>query len=178
MSFPETFTTPRLIAERLTAAHRSELRRMHVDPVTMAFLGGLRTEEQTDDYLVKNLAHWDRYGFGLWILRSREEGADDEPVGRCVLRHAEIEGVDEIEVGYSFYPPHWGRGLATEIASACVAFARDELRLAGLVALTDPANAASQHVLRKVGLSYDRDVVWQGLPSSLFRLRWRPVAGD
>jgi RimJ/RimL family protein N-acetyltransferase len=95
---------------------------MHRDPAVMAELGGVRDEEQTAAYLARNLQYWAGYGFGLWILREVPGG---DPVGRAVLRHFLVEGVDEVEVGYAFYLVLWGRGLATEVATACLAFGRD-----------------------------------------------------
>ena len=161
----ETFTTERLQAERLTASHLPEIRRMHRDPVVMAQLGGVRDEQQTADYLERNLRHSDAYGFGLWILRERGGGA---PAGRAVLRHLTIADEDEVEVGYAFYQSYWGRGLATEVAARCVGFAH-ELGLSSVVGLTDPANRASRHVLEKVGLTYERDCLHEGHPTALFR---------
>lgn len=168
--FPESFTTDRLRAERLTADHLEEVRRMHRDPAVMAHLGGLRDDEQTAAYLARNLQHWADHGFGLWILRER--GGRD-PVGRAVLRHILVEGVDEVEVGYGFYPAYWGRGLATEVAAACLALGRRHLHLESIVAITSPGNLASQHVLRKAGLVHDRDVMHEGEPAMLFRTRDR-----
>ena len=162
------FTTARLAAERLTPDHLPEVRRMHRDVAVMAQLGGVRDEAQTAAYLARNLQHWADYGFGLWILR--EVGGGD-PIGRAVLRHLLVDGVDEVEVGYAFYPPFWGRGLATEIATACLELGRRDLSLATIVAVTSPANLASQHVLQKVGLEYERAFTNEGSPSSLFRTR-------
>lgn len=168
--FPDTFTTARLQAERLTADHLSEVRRMHQDAAVMAQLGGVRTEEQTAAYMDRNLRHWEEHGFGLWILRARGGG---DPAGRAVLRHLTIDDGDEVEVGYAFYQAYWGRGLATEIAARCVGLAEQELGLAEIVGLTDPANRASRHVLEKVGLTYERDCVHDDRPTALFRKRLR-----
>jgi len=162
------FSTARLAAERLTPDHLPEIRRMHRDAAVMAQLGGVRDEAQTDAYLAKNLKHWDEYGFGLWILRERTGG---EPIGRAVLRHLLVDGVDEVEVGYAFYQAFWGRGLATEIATACLELGRSELHLTTIVAVTAPGNRASAHVLEKVGLVYERDFMHEGALSSLFRTR-------
>ncbi|HET9709850.1 MAG TPA: GNAT family N-acetyltransferase [Gemmatimonadales bacterium] len=166
----ETFTTERLQAERLTLQHLPEVRRMHQDAAVMARLGGVRTEQQTAAYLDRNLRHWADYGFGLWILRER---GGSVPVGRAVLRHLTIDEADEVEVGYAFYQPYWGRGLATEIASHCVALAERELGLGTVVGLTDPVNRASRHVLEKIGLTYERDCVHEDHLSALFRKRLR-----
>src|SRR5262249_51803750 len=74
---------------------------------------------------------------------------------RAVLRHLDVEGTDEVEIGYAFYPEYWGRGLATEIAAACLAHGR-RLGVPSLVAIINPENHASQRVLTKVGLAYER----------------------
>jgi len=163
-----SFSTAKLAAERLTPDHLAEVQRMHRDAVVMTHLGGVRDDAETAAYLARNLQHWTDYGFGLWILRERGGG---EPVGRAVLRHLLVEGVDEVEVGYAFYPAFWGQGLATEVATACLELGRRRLHLATIVAVTSPTNLASQHVLEKVGLVYERDFMHEGGLSSLFRTR-------
>lgn len=175
MPFPDSFSTARLQAERLTSDHLSEMLRMHRDPGAMAHLGGVRDDDQTAAYLARNLQHWTDYGFGLWVLRELGGG---EPIGRAVLRHILVEGVDEVEVGYGFYPAFWGRGLATEVATACLALGRQELRLGTIVAVTSPTNLASQHVLKKVGLVYEREFIHEGALSVLWRTRAKAISDD
>lgn len=166
MRFLDSFSTARLRAERLTTGHLAELRGMDRDPQFMALLGGPRDEAQTAAYLARNLKHWDDYGFGVWILR---EPGQNRVAGRALLRHLLLEGRDEVELGYGFYPEFWGRGLATEIATACLHFGREQFRLPSVVAITRPANVGSQRVLTKVGLVYERDVSHEGIPHLLFR---------
>lgn len=175
MPFPDDFSTARLDARRLTPDDWGEVCRMHADPLVMAHLGGVRDETQTAEYFNVNLEHWADHNFGLWIVCERGRNA---PVGRALLRHAWIDGVNEVEVGYALYQPYWGRGLATEIARACVDLGFTALRLASIVAITSPDNHASQHVLEKVGLTRERDLVFRGSPAVLFRIRrGGPVAG-
>jgi ribosomal-protein-alanine N-acetyltransferase len=162
----DSFSTARLDAERLTADHWDDLRRMDQDAQFMAKLGGVRDAAGTLAYLEHNMAHWVTHGFGLWMLRGRDTGA---MIGRALLRHLEVDGVDEVETGYGFLPDLWGRGLATEIARACVSIGRERLGLASVVGITVPTNTASQQVMRKAGLRYERDIVHAGLPHLLFR---------
>jgi [ribosomal protein S5]-alanine N-acetyltransferase len=134
----------------------------------MAHLGGVRDESATLAYLERNLAHWARYGFGLWMLR---DASSQSLIGRAVLRHLVVEGADEVEVGYGFYPEFWSRGLATEMACACVRIGLVEVGLQSVVAVTLPAHAASQRVMLKAGLAYEREILHEGLPHVLFRSR-------
>lgn len=139
---------------------------MDRDPGFMALLGGIRDGAQTAAYLDRNLKHWDEHGFGLWMLRERE---GNRFVGRAVLRHLLVEQEDEVEVGYGFYPGYWGRGLAVEIATACLGFARTALRLSSVVAITHPDNVRSRRVMTKLGLVYERDFMHEGVLHVLYR---------
>ncbi len=167
--WPDAFTTARLVARRLREADAAELLRMHRDEAVMAHLGGLRDEGETAQYLERNLRHWVQYNFGLWIVYERG-GA--EPIGRALLRHLDVEGRDEIEVGYAFYQPWWGRGYATETATACLEHARGILGCETVVAVTNQDNHGSQHVLRKCGLVFDRHFQLEGATRCLYRVRW------
>jgi ribosomal-protein-alanine N-acetyltransferase len=160
--------TPRLLAERVTAAHWLDLRRMDENEAFMALLGGVRDKAGTVAYLEMNMKHWADHGFGMWMLR---DAATLAVIGRAILRHLDVDGVDEVEVGYGFMPGYWGLGLATEIAEACVRIGLEQLGLASLVAITTAPNLASQRVLSKAGLAYERDIVHAGLPHLLFRIR-------
>lgn len=162
----DSFQTTRLRAERLLPLHLPDLLAMHEDARQMATLGGVRDYVWTMAYLERNLAHWETHGFGLWMLRRVDGGPI---IGRGLLRHLDVEGVPEIEIGYSFHPEHWGNGYATEIAVACLEVGREAFGFTSMVGLTLPTNTASRHVLEKAGLAYDRDVVHASLPHVLYR---------
>jgi RimJ/RimL family protein N-acetyltransferase len=150
----------------MSEAHLADLRVMHQDPAMMATIGGVRDLASTTAYLDRHVVHWAANGFGFWMLR---DTATDASAGLAGLRRLNLDGVEEVEVGYGFLPPFWGRGLATEIARACVALGFERLALRSVVALTKDVNAASQHVLQKAGLAFERDVVHEGRPAMLFR---------
>jgi RimJ/RimL family protein N-acetyltransferase len=59
---------------------------------------------------------------------------------------------DGIELLYALDRPAWGRGYATEAARAVLAYASETLRLPRVVAAVNPANAASQRVLDRLGM--------------------------
>ncbi len=139
---------------------------MDEDPRFMALLGGVRDKAGTVAYLEMNVKHWADHGFGMWMLR---DAATSPVIGRAILRHLDVEGADEVEVGYGFLPEYWGRGLATEIARACVRIGFEELGLRSLVAITTQPNLASQRVMEKAGLLFERDIIHAGVPHVLFR---------
>lgn len=167
MAFPDAFSTARLHAERLRPHHFDAIRAMDSDGEYMALLGGTRTESETREYLARNLKHWDDHNFGLWILR--DAAGAGAVAGRCVLRHLDVEGTDEIELGYGLHTQYWGRGLATEIATELLRLGRTELKRTSLVAITRPENVGSQRVLIKTGLIYERDITHDGMRHQLYR---------
>jgi RimJ/RimL family protein N-acetyltransferase len=169
MAFPDSFATLRLHAERLRIGHTDDIHRMHQDAEQMAMLGGIRNDAQTALYMTRNLAHWDTYQFGMWVLRDTH---DNRVAGRAMLRHLDIGGADEIETGYSLFPEYWGRGLATEIAAACVKHARTALRVPSVVALTRADHIRSQRVMTKIGMVFDCEIEHGGLPHVLFRMNF------
>jgi len=76
-------------------------------------------------------------------------------LGQCGLNH--LPPGDEIEVLYLLERACWGQGLATEAAAAALRCGFDELSLERIVGITLAGNAASQRVLEKVGLRYEKD---------------------
>jgi len=161
----DSFCTARLRAERLTAAHFADIRAMDRDAKYMALLGGPRSQTETRAYMARNLQHWDDHGFGLWVLRD----AEGRVAGRCVLRHLDVDGTEEVELGYGLHPQYWGRGLATEVAKELLRLGLDEVRRPSIVAITRHDNLASQRVLEKTGLVYERQVEHDGVPHLLYR---------
>lgn len=164
----DELTTPRLLLRRMSAEDLDDLTRMHLDAGVMATLGGVRSPELTRDWLARQLDHWRQYGFGLWIARQRQTG---QFAGRGGLHHVEIDGRDEIEVGYSLLADFWGCGLATELARESIRVAFDLMNLPELVCFTLTTNGASQRVMQKAGFRYERDLIYKDWPHVLYRLQ-------
>jgi RimJ/RimL family protein N-acetyltransferase len=57
------------------------------------------------------------------------------------------------EFGYWLARAHWGRGLASEAATAVIMAAKRNPAIRRLVATTDPENEASRRVLAKAGFT-------------------------
>jgi ribosomal-protein-alanine N-acetyltransferase len=159
--------TERIVASRLRESDLKLLRQMDTDARIMKTLGGIRSKDATVAYLRNNLMHWDEYGFGLWILRSPQDGAF---MGRAAVRHVHIAGNDEIEIGYALLPEYWGKGLATEIASKMAHTAFSGLLASDLVAFTLPDNLASRRVIEKIGGKFEKETTYQKYPHLLYRI--------
>jgi ribosomal-protein-alanine N-acetyltransferase len=159
--------TRRLVATRIRAADFEELCAMHRDPTVMATLGGVRSAARTRAFLDANLRHWERRGFGLWIFRDKR---DERFVGRGGLRPITIQGRPEVEIAYAVRADLWGKGIATEMATASLATGFGALALNEIVAFTLPSNHGSRRVMEKAGFRYERDFVHERLLHVLYRI--------
>ena len=161
----ERFATERLIAEKIREDHLADLVALHLDFEVSRYLGGVRTAEATTAYLATGIAHWNQHGFGLWALRTHA----GEFAGRAGIRRAVVEAVPEFEIVYAFKRNFWGRGFASEIASALTAMARSQLGLPSLVGLVVVGNDASCRVLENAGFSRERTMLSRGEEVFLYR---------
>lgn len=117
----------------------------------MRYMNGPRTDAQIDELVEQNIAHWDAFGFGMWVLHD----ADGDPVGIAGMRHLDNEPASDVGLGYGLIRRLWGRGLATEAAGACVDVARTTLRLRSIIARAHADNAASIAVMKKLEFLFE-----------------------
>jgi RimJ/RimL family protein N-acetyltransferase len=157
--------TARLSGHRVTTDDLDGLVELWADARVAAWLGGVRGEAEVAAFLLWNLDHWDREGFGLWVLRQR---SDDTGVGYSALWRREVGGGLEVELGYALRSGAWGRGLATEACTAALDVAFDRLELPRVVAHTPPSNRASLRVMARLGMTYDRDITDAGGRHALY----------
>ncbi len=163
----DELVTARLVLSRPREEDRADLLRMHQDAKVMATLGGVRSPAESDAMVDRQLAHWAAHHFGYWIAREPETGRF---AGRAGLRHLVVAGRPEVEVGYGFLSEFWGRGLASEVAAACVQAAFTTLGVEELVCFTATTNLRSQRVMEKVGFRYQKNFTYADIEHRLCRL--------
>lgn len=108
---------------------------------------------------------------------------DDGPIGAIGLHPSrELEPQPgELVLGYWLGAPYWKRGYMSEAIEPVIGFAFARPEVAVLTAVTEPANAASQNVLRKarmrcLGLSPRHDP--GALRGSSTVMRWEMTRAD
>src|SRR5215468_7120556 len=74
----------------------------------------------------------------------------------------------ETEVLWALHPDAWGRGYATEAARAALGYGFGVLDLKLIFAIARPDNLASQAVMKRLGLTYTRNVVYRGIDAVWF----------
>jgi RimJ/RimL family protein N-acetyltransferase len=167
----EPLLTDRLILRDITEADAELLFELDSDPEVMRYIGprpaadaaGYR--ERTRTVHVPLQAHpW----HGVRIVLDRTSG---EFLGWVFVRPATDfkfaraigwTRPDEVEVGYRYHRSAWGRGLATEAATALVRIALADPATTAVVACALASNAGSLRVLEKLGLECVAEVMLPG----------------
>ena len=147
--------TPRL---RLRTAHLDDADfylALVNDPGFLEHIGdrGIRTREDAVQALLDGpIAMQEMRGHSLYVVELKESG---EPIGMCgLIRRETLDGVD---IGYAYLEPYCGRGYAYEAGMAVLALA-PALGLQRVLAITSPNNVASNGLLRKMGMRFERFV--------------------
>ncbi len=149
----EILRTERLVVCKLTDQDAAFILELLNEPAFLRFIGdrGVRNIENAHAYLENGpFNSYKVNGFGLWrvdLIQGRE------PVGMCGL--LKRDGLQDIDIGYAYLARHWSKGYASEAAQAVRDYAFEVLGVNRLVAITDPLNVGSMHVLEKIGMKFD-----------------------
>jgi [ribosomal protein S5]-alanine N-acetyltransferase len=152
--------TERLLLRQLRP---DDLDAMHAylgDAETMAHYPQPYSREFVKQAIAKNIERYAKHGYSVFGAVLKDTGA---LVGDCGLVWQEVEGRDELEVGYHFRRDRWRCGYATEAAKACIEFAFEHAGVDHVISLIRPENIASRRVAEKNGLQVVRTVEWKGL---------------
>jgi RimJ/RimL family protein N-acetyltransferase len=106
--------------------------------------------------------HWRRHAFGPWALESLEPDTRGRFVGFAGLAHVPpylSAAGSSPELGWRLDPDMWGRGLATEAATAARDDAFGRLHLPEVISIIHPDNIRSRRIAEKLGMSRDRQVL-------------------
>jgi RimJ/RimL family protein N-acetyltransferase len=151
---PPTLTAARVRVRALTLADASFIVELLNDEAFVQNIGdrGVRTEADAQTYLTAApLASYARHGFGLCAVELTERAV---PIGVCgLLQREELPYPD---LGFAFLAAYRSRGYAREAAAAVMADARARLELDTLMAIVNPANAASIRLLERLGFVFER----------------------
>ncbi|MCS0611584.1 GNAT family N-acetyltransferase [Massilia kyonggiensis] len=125
------------------------------DPGFLEHIGdrGIRTREDAVQALLDGpIAMQAMRGHSLYVVETKDGGA---PIGMCGL--IKRETLDGVDIGYAYLAPYCGRGYAYEAGMAVLALA-PALGLKRVLAITSPNNLASNGLLRKMGMRFERFV--------------------
>lgn len=178
--------TERLLLRGWREADLGPFAALNSDPVVMEHFPGLMTRAESDGFVGRVVEGWAANGFGLWAVERAADGTFLGFTGLTVPRF-DAPFMPAVEIGWRFARHAWGRGHATEAASAALVYGFETVGLEEIVSFTSPANVRSWRVMERIGMRRDAadDFDHPKLPDGhrlrrhvLYRMRrseWRPA---
>ncbi len=152
--------TERLRLRRFVPDDVDRLVELDADPAVMRYITyGVPTPRATYEQVIlpRWLAGYEATPLlGYWAAEDRAEGRF---FGWFHLRPDRIDAGEQ-ELGYRLRREAWGRGLATEGGSALVEHGFGRVGADKISARTLAGNIASQRVMQKCGLVFEREFVY------------------
>lgn len=139
--------TARLRFREVRADDHAHIKAIYSDQLALRFLPQMATPEGIQAFIDRQLRRYERFGYGIWLLQSKDNG---HIIGDAGLTWQETDLGDVLEIGYGLTPSARGRGLATEAAQACMAFGFEVLGAARLASLVESENISSRKVAERL----------------------------
>ena len=150
--------TARLRLRLFRANDLDNLAALLADPGVMRYVedGKPKDRDVAEKALNSIIAHWQREGFGRWAV---EEKASGQFIGFGGLRS--LFGTPEVV--YHMAPAYWGKGYGSELCGAALGFGFNQRGFDRIVGIAKPDNAASIHVMEKLGMKFQQRTSYYGI---------------
>jgi RimJ/RimL family protein N-acetyltransferase len=152
-----TATVPRLASARLVLREprHADFERFAAnaaDPLAREHIGGPLLRRDAWRTFIAMSGGWLLHGTGWWVVEEPALGA----VGQVGV--FQREDAASLEIGWSIDRPFWNKGYASEAARAALDFAAGRPRGERIVAYVGLANAPSNAVAAKIGMTREAEV--------------------
>lgn len=112
---------------------------------------------------------FERYEKGLGGMNALILKETNKLVGICGLLVQIVDGIEELEIGYSVLPEYWRNGFAYEAAHKCKNFAFEHKFSPSLISIIHINNIPSQKVALKNGMKLDKTTIYRENPVHIYR---------
>ncbi|RZQ59351.1 GNAT family N-acetyltransferase [Amycolatopsis suaedae] len=157
--------TERLLLRPLRPEDRADVVEIQSNPDANRYNPDPPTRAQASKQLESWLHHWDQHGFGYLAV---VEQASGRIIGVGGVQHKVLTDEKALNLYYRFLPDAWGKGYATEMASAVVEWAERELPWPVIITVA-LINKPSLRVAEKLGFANYEEIEYEGLPSRNYR---------
>jgi RimJ/RimL family protein N-acetyltransferase len=160
--------TERLILRHFTLDDAEFILELVNEPGWKQFIGdrGINTLDAARQYIeTVPLASYAKNGFGLYAVELKD---DHTPVGMCGLLKRDT--LEDVDIGFALLSRFEGSGYAREAATATLKYARKQLGLRRVVAITTKDNDRSGRLLERSGMNLVGPISLSGETLRLFAI--------
>jgi len=157
--------TDRLLLRRWRPDDLAPFAALNADPEVMEHFPARLSRAESDAFVARIEAAFDKSGYGLWAVEVKTSG-DFIGFTGLLLQTFPAHFTPAVEVGWRLARSAWGHGYASEAARAALAYGFDTAGLGEIVSMTAAVNDRSRRVMQRIGMSRDLadDFLHPGVP--------------
>lgn len=161
--------TKRLLFRKVSPSDFNAWLPFHHDPKSSHFWKGLPEDPETacQQQFERIFERYEKNLGGMNALILKTSG---NLIGLYGLLVQTIDGIDELEIGYSILPQYWQKGFATEAAKKCKVFAFENSLAGSLISIIQVDNLPSQKVALSNGMFLDKTTTYCDNRVHIFRI--------
>jgi len=146
------------------------LRSIASDPEVMRYINNSQPwpEERLREFVERQIRQYSTLGYCYWKLVLKET-ENNVLSGFCGIQPLAETG--EPEIGWWLARSCWGIGLATEAAQEALRDAFERVGVEHVVSVAHPQNRASIHVMERLGMSYEKEMLHRGVNHVFYAIR-------
>ena len=152
-------TTTRLVLRTWKPNDIVKMAAISADPIVMEHFLSTQDLEATKKLVEHINHHYEKYGYALYAVEVKGTNGFIGFVGLNVpsfeIPNFSPKSLPVVEIGWRLASTHWGKGFATEAASAVLHYAFTQLNLDEVVSFTSVNNLKSRRIMEKIGLKHD-----------------------
>ena len=150
--------TPRLLLRRWRDDDLAPMADINADPQVMRWIGdgAVLDLDGTAEAIERWEEEWDDEGFGLFAVELLASGELAGFAGLSVPEYLP-DALPDIAISWRLGRQFWGQGYASEAAQAVLEFALQDRGLDRVIAIDRLGNEASENVMRKLGMDFERE---------------------
>ncbi len=161
--------TQRLYFRKITASDYDHWLPFHQDPRSSRYWYGLPADP---DVACKEQFEriFERYDKGLGGMNGLILRSNGKLIGMSGLLVQSVDGMEELEIGYSIVPEYWRQGYAAEAALHCKELAFSRAYAPSLISIIHKDNLPSRKVALKNDMFLDKTTRYRDNPVDIFRV--------
>lgn len=164
------FETERLLVRELTFQDKDNFFLLNGDEEVMRYIRPVKTKEESDAQLEQIVNVPSIPENGRWAVVDK---ASRRFIGSFAIIPIPSEP-EKTQLGYSFIPEYWGKGLASELAQKGLQYFLDNTTVPEIYGITETPNIPSQKVLLKAGFQFHCTRTEEGKELTIFIVRRQP----
>jgi len=150
-------TTQRLIISKVTLKDAPFFVELMNTPSWLKYIGdrNIKTVKDAENNLKNGiLKSYQESGYGFYKVTQKSQ--PEKAIGIVgLVKRKELEHTD---IGFGFLPEYEGKGFGYESSVAIMELAKNWFKLDKVLAITNPDNRSSIHLLEKLGLSFQKRI--------------------